>query len=64
MTSIVFKIVRIYSNQFKCKYLKNNKSFLIFSSISEIYIKFWIFLKKGDPHSLCISEITDCKRRG
>ena len=36
MTSIVFKIVRIYSNQFKCKYLKNKKSFLIFSSISEI----------------------------
>ena len=22
------------------------------------------FLKKDDPHSLCISEITECERRG
>ena len=46
MTSILFKIVRIYGNQFKYNYLKNKKSFWIFRSISEIYIKFWTFLKK------------------
>ena len=51
MTSILFKIVRIYGNQFKYNYLKNKKCFWIFRSISEIYIKFLTFLKKGDPHS-------------
>ena len=26
--------------------------------------KFSMFLKKDDPDTLCISEITDCERRG
>ena len=32
--------------------------------ICEIYIKFLIFQKKDDPHSMCISEITDWQKPG
>ena len=35
-------------------------SFLIFES----WTKFWTFLKKDDPDSWCISEITDSEIRG
>ena len=38
---------------------KQKNYFSIFFSIFGIYIKFWTFSKKHDPHSLCISEITD-----
>ena len=40
MTSILFGIVRVFCFQFKCNYLKNEKFFSIFCSITEIYIKF------------------------
>ena len=36
----------------------------IFSSISEIYTKFWTFYKKYDPYSLSIYKITDCQSHG
>ena len=35
-----------------------------FWCIVQTHIKFWTFSKKHDPHSLCISEITDAERRG
>ena len=43
------------------KHLSQKESifFLFFFCIFRICIKFRIFWKKDDPHSLCISEITD-----
>ena len=32
--------------------------FSMFLCISEIYMKFWIFSKKEDAHSGCVSDIT------
>ena len=42
---------------------KQKKFFWSFFCVFRICIKFWTFLKKDDPHSLCISEITDHERR-
>ena len=44
---------------------KHENFFRFFCSISEIYIKLSIFWKKkkDDPHSWCISKITNCERR-
>ena len=41
--------------------LQKEKTFLC---IFEIYIQFWSFTKKDDPHILCISEIRDPESRG
>ena len=41
--------------------VKQKKIFSSFCCISETLIKFWTFWKKDDPHSFCISEITDSK---
>ena len=49
MTSIVFLIEAIYCNIFRRKYLRKEKYFLIFFSIFEIQIQFWIFSKKRWP---------------
>ena len=49
--------------QFTCIYLKNNKFFLNFFFVFRICIKFPTFLKKDDPDTLCISEITDTEKR-
>ena len=36
----------------------------IFSSISEIYIKFWAFWKQDDSQNFFVSEIKDFEKRG
>ena len=43
---------------------KQNGISHFFLCIYQIYIKFGIFSKKDDPHSLCISEITNSERTG
>ena len=43
---------------------KKQNDFLIVFCIFELWIKFWIFWKKDDTHSLYISEITDYEKRG
>ena len=57
MTSILVIIGRIYRYQFKRNYIKNKDIF-------RIYIKFWTFWKKIEPHNLNICEIIDSERRG
>ena len=42
---------------------KNKKLFLIFYFILKMCLKFWTLWTKHDPHSWCISEITDSKKR-
>ena len=37
---------------------------IFFSSVLKWKFNFEHFQKKDDPHSLCISEITDSKKRG
>ena len=44
--------------------LKKKDFFLIFYCVSEIYIKWRTFSKKGESSSLSISEIIDYKRGG
>ena len=43
---------------------KEKKNFSPFLCIFQIYITFWTFSKKDDPHSLCISKIADPVTRG
>ena len=62
MTGILFLVETIWCNQFRCCYLKNRNIFLISWCIFQIFIKFWKFSNKENPHSLCISEITDSER--
>ena len=57
-----FVIETIYSSHFRCDYLRNKKYFWIFLCIFEIYIKFWTFLKKEQPHRWFISEIKDAEK--
>ena len=48
----------------RCIYLKNKNIFSqFFSPFLESAFNFEHFQKKDDPHSLCISEITDHERR-
>ena len=47
MTSIQAAICRIFGNNFKRYYLKNGRLFLDFFSISEMWIKFTTFWRKG-----------------
>ena len=45
-------------------FISKTKQFLfIFLCVFRICIKFRTFSKKDEPHSLCISEITDQERR-
>ena len=53
----------IYRYKFKYNYLKNQRHFAAFYWIFGIYIKFWTFWKKIEPHGLSISAIIDSKRR-
>ena len=62
MTSISLLVKTIQCKQFRRIYLKNKTIFLIFFFIFQISIKFQNFSKKDDPHSFCISEITDTER--
>ena len=59
MTSILLLVKTSEWKQFRCIYLKNKTFFLNFFRSLQICIKFGIFSEKDDPHSLCISEITD-----
>ena len=65
MTSIYAAICRIYRNNFKRHYLKNQKSF---SGFFILFLKCaWnleLFEKKDEYPSLIISEIIDAERRG
>ena len=63
MTSIPLLVETSECKQFRWIYLKNKTFFLNFFCIFLILIKIQTFSKKDDPHSLCISEITDNQRR-
>ena len=44
---------------------QKQKSFCeLFCAFFKSKLNFELFQKKNDPHSLCISEITDSERRG
>ena len=65
MTSIIFLIETIYSNIFRCNYLKNEKYFQnFFFASSEFRLNFKHFPKKDDPHSWCIFELKGSENRG
>ena len=64
MTSILFVIGHFFATNSNAIMFKTKIFYLIFCCISEMYITFRTFRKKGDPHKLCISEINDCERRG
>ena len=62
MTSILFLIDTIYSNIFKCNYLRNEKYFLnFFLHFRNFDSILKYFLKKDDPHRSCIFELTTRK---
>ena len=63
MTSIPLIVKTSEWKQFRCIYRKNKRFFLNFFRSFQMCIKFRIFSEKDDPHSLCISEITDHERR-
>ena len=63
MTSVPLLVETSESKQVRCIYLKTKIFFLNFFFVFRISIKFGTFSKKDDAHSLCISEITDHKRR-
>ena len=63
MTSIPLLVETSECKQFRCIYLKNKIFILYFFYVFRICIKFRTFSEKVDPHSLCISEITDHERR-
>ena len=63
MTSVPLLVETSEWKQFTCIYLKNKKFFLNFFCVFRICLKFTKFLKKDDPDSLCISEITDTEKR-
>ena len=59
MTSIPLIVKASEWKEFRRIYLKNKTFFLNFFRSLQICIKFQIFSEKDDPHSSCISEITD-----
>ena len=61
MASILFFIGRIYPNQFKRNYLRNKNFFSIFSSIFEMFIKFWKFFKKMSLISYVLPKLETAK---
>ena len=62
MTTILFVIRRIYSDNFNCHYLRNEKKFWMFCCISESYIKWSTISKKRWPSN--IMYLRDCERCG
>ena len=64
ITGILFLREALYSNIFRCNYLKNEKcflnSFLHFLNLDRI----WKFSEKNGLHCWCIFEYTDSKKRG
>ena len=64
MTSIPLIAKTSECKNFRCIYLKKKNNFSqFFSPFFESALNFEHFQKKDDPHSLCISEITDHQRR-
>ena len=60
ITTILFLIEVIYSNIFRCNYLRTKKHFLnFFLAFCKFRSDFEYFQKKDDPHSWCIFELTD-----
>ena len=62
MKSVPLLVKTSECKQFRFIYLKNKTFFVNFFFVFPICIKFQTFSKKGDPHSLCISEINDYER--
>ena len=63
MTSIPLLVETSECKQLRRIYLKNKTFFRFFLCVFRICFKFRTFSKKDDPHSFCISEITDHERR-
>ena len=63
MTSIPLLVETSEYKQLRRIYLKNKTFLRSFYCVFPICIKFRTFSKKDDPHSFCISEITDHERR-
>ena len=63
MTGIPLLVKTSEWKQFRYICLKKQRFFLIVLCVFRICIKFRTFSKKDDPHSLCISEITDHEKR-
>ena len=64
MTSIPLIAKTSECKNFRCIYFKKKKIFSqFFSPFFESALNFEHFPKKDDPHSLCISEITDHEKR-
>ena len=60
MTRIPLIVKTSECKQFRCICLKKPKIFSeLFCASFEFVLNFEHFQKKDDPHSLCISEITD-----
>ena len=65
MKIILFSVGTILMPSIQMQLSKKQKTFSqLFSAFLKIRLNFEHFEKKEDPHSLCISETTDCKRRG
>ena len=47
----------------KADLLETKNFFWIFYQLSEIYVKFRVFSKKNQSHSLSITEIINCQNR-
>ena len=63
MTSILLLVETSEWKQFRCICLEKQTFLGFFFCGFPICIKFRTFPKKDDPHSLCISEITDHETR-
>ena len=65
MTIILFTVGTILMQSIQMPLSKKQKTFSqLFSAFLRIRLNFEHFEKKEDPHSLCILETIDCKRRG
>ena len=51
ITYILFLTEKIYSNIFRCNYLRNEKYFILFFAFFKFRYNFENFQKKDDPHS-------------
>ena len=65
ITSILLLMEIIFSNMFRCNYLRNEKDFLNFLfELSNFRFNFGHFQKNDDPHSWCVFKLTDSETRG
>ena len=62
MTGIPLLVKQVNANNSDAFVSKTKDFFWIVLSVFRICIKFRTFSNKDDPHSLCISEITDHER--